>query len=233
MSQLKSSKITRQLILQPYICCQIDFSPETHSHHDGGNIKSRCLLTKTQWEQIHTLMTSTNFPSWASFKCCGSCMTQKCDSNHVLEVLGNVNTRQVIPQNNGIKHQDPMSDNVLPEEMFSCPSSSQIRLGTEPDQWAERDRFCNSDISEASVSWWKPARYMLLERSMIWCTFSIALWVALMGPRCTMGGFLGSLYWGAIKNLLHSEVANDAVLIEEQKDPIKFLKGVLTTSARK
>ena len=74
---------------------------------------------------------------------------------------------------------------------------------------------------------------MLLERSMIWCTFSIALWVALMGPRCTMGGFLGSLYWGAIKNLLHSEVANDAVLIEEQKDPIKVLKGVLTASARK
>ena len=75
---------------------------------------------------------------------------------------------------------------------------------------------------------------MLLDkRSMICCTFSIARWVALMGPRCTMGGFLGSLYWGAIKNLLHSEVANDAVLIEEQKDPIKFLKGVLTTSARK
>ncbi len=80
--------ITRQLILQPNICCRIDFSPKTRLHHDAGIITTRCLLTNTQWEQNHTLMTSTNPPLWASFKCCGSCMTQKCDSNHVLEILG-------------------------------------------------------------------------------------------------------------------------------------------------
>jgi hypothetical protein len=75
MPLLKSSMITRQLILQPNICCQIDFSPKTRLHHDDGIIKTRYLLTNTQWEQTHTLITSTNPPLWASFKCCGSCMT--------------------------------------------------------------------------------------------------------------------------------------------------------------